>query len=112
MQSTQCMKKTTGHCNKTSEEIWLEDKRGRRLPVTTHCREWYNLIWQDKPYNLIGEDLTGSIPYVTRHRFDLFHMSEAEIKEMKDRYLIWQENHFMCDLQKDDTEHHWNYGIE
>ena len=77
-----------------------------------HCRECYNLIWQDKPYNLIGEDLTGSIPYVTRHRFDLFHMSEKEIKEMKDRYLIWQENHFMCDLQKDDTEHHWNYGIE
>ena len=71
-----------------------------------------NLIWQDKPYDLIGEDLMGSIPYVTRHRFDLFHMSEKEIKEMKDRYLIWQENHFMCDLQKDDTEHHWNYGIE
>ena len=112
MQSTQCMKKTTGHCNKTSEEIWLEDKKGRKLPVTTHCRECYNLIWQEKPYDLIGEDLTGSIPYVTRHRFDLFHMSEKEIKEMKDRYLIWQENHFMCDLQKDDTEHHWNYGIE
>lgn len=27
MQSTQCLKKTTGHCNKTSEEIWLEDKK-------------------------------------------------------------------------------------
>ncbi|MFR9001080.1 MAG: hypothetical protein ACLVIY_12560 [Anaerobutyricum soehngenii] len=79
MQSAQCLKKTTGHCNKTSEEIWLEDKKGRKLPVTTHCRECYNLIWQDKPYNLIGEDLTGSILLMLkRHRFDLFHTVQKQ----------------------------------
>ncbi len=27
MQSAQCLKKTCGHCNKTSGRLWLEDKK-------------------------------------------------------------------------------------
>lgn len=112
MQSAQCLKKTTGHCNRTPELLWLEDKKGRRLSVTTHCQNCYNLIWQDTPYDLIGEELTGLVSYLTRYRFDLFSMTRQEVREMKERYFLWEQRGFAKDIAKEMAEHHWNYGIE
>ena len=112
MQSAQCLKKTVGCCNKTSEQLYLKDGKGRKLPVTTHCRDCYNLIWQDKPGSLIGEDLQGMTGYVKRHRFDLFHLEAKEIENMKLAYLHWKEQGFFADDKKEETKHHWNYGIE
>ena len=112
MQSAQCLKKTVGCCNKTSEQLYLKDGKGRKLPVTTHCRDCYNLIWQDKPGSLIGEDLQGTTGYVKRHRFDLFHLEAKEIENMKFAYLHCKEQGFLADDKKEETNHHWNYGIE
>lgn len=112
MQSAQCLKKTTGHCNKTSELLGLYDKKGRKLPVTTHCKWCYNLIWQDRPYDLIGEDLTELAFYVTRYRFDLLELTKQEVEEMKERYFLWEKSNFAKDFAKETEEHHWNYGIE
>lgn len=112
MQSAQCLKKTTGHCNKTPELLCLEDKKGRKLPVTTHCKDCYNLIWKDTPYDLIGEEFAKESTYVARYRFDLFHMEEAEVEQMKKRYVRWEQNQFAKDQKKDIPEHYWNYGIE
>lgn len=112
MQSAQCLKKTTGHCNKTPELLWLEDKKGRKLPVTTHCKDCYNLIWKDTPYDLIGEEFTKESSYVARYRFDLFHMDETEVGQMKKRYIFWEQNQFAKNQKKDVLEHYWNYGIE
>lgn len=111
MQSAQCLKKTTGRCNKTPEQLYLRDKKGRKLPVTTHCRDCYNLIWQDVPMSLIGEDLEGFSSHVKRHRFDLFLLDEAEVEARKREYLDWSRQHFI-DRNKEEKEHHWNYGIE
>ena len=112
MKSAQCLKKTAGCCNKTEERLYLKDKKGRRFPVTTHCRECYNLIWQGDPRNLIGEELGGISSHVNRHRFDLFCLKEDEIEKMKKRYLEWKEGAFSESFEKEDREHHWNYGIE
>ena len=112
MQSAQCLKKTTGHCNKTPELLGLYDKKGRKLPVTTHCRRCYNLIWQDRPYDLIGEELTEFSSYITRYRFDLLELTKQEIEEMKERYFLWEKSNFAKDFAKEPEEHHWNYGIE
>lgn len=111
MQSAQCLKKTTGRCNKIPEQLYLQDKKGRKLPITTHCRDCYNLIWQDVPMNLIGEDLEGFSSHVKRHRFDLFLLNEAEVETRKREYLDWSRQHF-TDRNKEEKEHHWNYGIE
>lgn len=111
MQSAQCLKKTTGQCNKISEQLYLRDKKGRKLPITTHCRDCYNLIWQEMPMNLIGEDLEGLSSHIKRHRFDLFLLDEKEVQERKKEYLDWQQHDF-TDKNKEEREHHWNYGIE
>lgn len=112
MKSAQCLKKTTGCCNKTAEILYLKDKKGRSFPVSTHCRECYNLIWQDCPRNLIGENIGETFLHVNRHRFDLFCLKEDEIEQMKQRYLEWEQKGFSENPEKEDREHHWNYGIE
>lgn len=112
MKSAQCLKKTTGHCNRISEKLYLNDKKGRKFPVTTHCRSCYNLIWQDQPGSLIGEDIQNSFSFVKRHRFELFYLTEDEIEKMKREYLEWSEGNFTGDAQKDEIPHHWTYGIE
>lgn len=112
MQSAQCLKKTCGHCNKTFERLWLEDKKKRKLLVTTHCRDCYNLIWQDKPKNLIGEDIKELSSRIKRHRFDLFELTKAEVSSVKQRYLKWQKQDFTEERSKDFSDSYWNYGIE
>ena len=112
MQSAQCLKKTCGHCNKTSGRLWLEDKKKRKLLVTTHCLDCYNLIWQDKPKSLIGENIKEVSSHIKRHRFDLFELTEAEVSSIKQRYLKWKEQHFTEEQSKDTSDSYWNYGIE
>lgn len=112
MQSAQCLKKTCGHCNKTSGRLWLEDKKKRKLLVTTHCLDCYNLIWQDKPKSLIGENIKEVSSHIKRHRFDLFELTEAEVSSVKQRYLKWKEQHFTEEQSKDTLDSYWNYGIE
>ena len=112
MKSAQCLKKTTGHCNKISEQLYLKDKKGRKLPVTTHCQSCYNLIWQDQPGSLIGEDIQNISSFVKRHRFDLFDLMEDEIEKMKQEYLEWSRQNFAGNPEKEETSHHWVYGIE
>lgn len=112
MKSVQCLKKTTGHCNKISEQLYLKDKKGRKLPVTTHCQSCYNLIWQDQPGSLIGEDIQNISSFVKRHRFDLFCLTEDEIKKMKQKYLEWSRQNFAANPEKEEISHHWTYGIE
>ena len=112
MQSAQCLKKTCGHCNKTSGRLWLEDKKKRKLLVTTHCLDCYNLIWQDKPKSLIGENIKEVSSHIKRHRFDLFELTEAEVSSVKQRYLKWKEQHFTEEQSKDISDSYWNYGIE
>ena len=112
MQSAQCLKKTCGHCNKTSGRLWLEDKKKRKLLVTTHCLDCYNLIWQDKPKSLIGENIKEVSSHIKRHRFDLFELTEAEVSSVKQRYLKCKEQHFTEEQSKDTSDSYWNYGIE
>ena len=61
--------------------------------------------------NLIGEDLEGISSHIKRHRFDLFLLNEAEMEARKREYLDWSRRHF-TDGNKEEKEHHWNYGIE
>lgn len=112
MQSAQCLKKTAGRCDRCPEIWQLRDRKDRILPVTTHCADCYNLIWQDRPTSLIGEDLTGVIAKLCRLRFDLFGLSKKELDKMKKQYMLWEKNGFQAFSDKEAPEHHWNLGIE
>lgn len=112
MQSAQCLKKTTGRCDQTPEHLYLKDKKGRRLSVTTHCQACYNLIWQAEPRNLIGENLSDCSAGIKRHRFDLFALKTEDIEEKKQAYLSWRKGSFAEVIDEREKDHYWNYGIE
>lgn len=112
MQSAQCLKKTCGHCNKTSGRLWLEDKKKRKLLVTTHCLVVIILFGRIMRRVCRREYQMRFLLTIKRHRFDLFELTEAEVSSVKQRYLKWKEQHFTEEQSKDTSDSYWNYGIE
>lgn len=94
MVSVQCLKKSRGLCDHRRELLYLEDQKGRRLPVTTHCRDCINQIWQDKPRDLIGTDLLLDREKPVRLRMDLLDVSRDEFESVKARYIRWASDGF------------------
>ncbi len=94
MVSVQCLKKSRGLCDHRRELLYLEDQKGRRLPVTSHCRDCVNQIWQDKPRDLIGSDLPVRQERIGRLRMDLLDVSRDEFERVKARYIGWMRNGF------------------
>ena len=54
MVSAQCLKKNTAGCDRRPEYLTLEDRRGMRMPVRTHCAFCYNTILNAQPLSLAG----------------------------------------------------------
>ncbi len=54
MISAQCIKKTTGRCDRCPEVIYLKDRTGREFPVENVCRFCYNTIYNNCPLSLHG----------------------------------------------------------
>ena len=104
MVSAQCVKKSQGLCDHRRELLYLEDRRGRRLPVTTHCRDCVNQIWQDRPRDLIGCKLQVKLQAgqegISRLRMDLFDIGSEEFGQAMDRYLRWKKSGFGGALRK------------
>lgn len=69
MVSAQCVKMTTGRCDGIPDLLYLKDHKGRMLPVTTHCRQCYNTIWKDQPF-----DLRNDIPDDIKNRIKRWHI--------------------------------------
>ena len=98
-------------CDHRQEILYLSDRKGRRLPVVTHCDRCYNTIWTDRPINLIGQpggELIRSLHGVIFHFFlDDENSAAAAVKA----YQQWQKEGFRP-AGKREPEEHWNYGIE
>ena len=112
MISAQCLKKTTGKCDHQPGRLLLGDQ-DRSMIVSNHCDRCYNLIWQDKPRNLIGVSGSHVISRIPRHRFDLFGIEAGHthiIDEICQAYRNWVNNHFSEDRSSDDMR--WTKGIE
>ena len=54
MVSAQCLKKNTSGCDHTPSTMILEDRRGMRMPVRTHCAFCFNTILNAQPLSLAG----------------------------------------------------------
>ena len=54
MTSTQCLKKSAGHCQKTPELFKVRDRKGKEFPVKNCCSYCYNVIYNSVPVSLHG----------------------------------------------------------
>ena len=109
MVSAQCPKKTAGCCDHHPDRFFIEDEKGRKLPVSTHCGYCYSKIWLDQPKNFIGEDLAKRHGEIHKFLFDFFMTEPDTVRSVKKQFLRWKENGFQKQTQKPDE--HWNYGI-
>ena len=111
MRSANCLKKTRHACDHRQEILYLSDRKGRQLPVVTHCDRCYNTIWTDRPISLIGQpggELIRSLHGMIFHFFlDDENSAAAAVKA----YQQWQKVGFHS-AGKREPEEHWNYGIE
>ncbi|MBR5047554.1 MAG: DUF3656 domain-containing protein [Eubacterium sp.] len=128
MLSAQCVKKTLGRCNGREEIYELEDQQGRRLPMSSHCHpDWvdqavgwypdgnlacYNMIWADRPRDLIGKEFHPLSKYISRFRFDFFSSSIKEIDDVISRYKTWEKDLFKESEKRMNPHASWEQGIE
>ena len=54
MVSANCVKKTSGGCDKTSGMFMMEDRYGKWFPVYNDCMSCYNVIYNSVPLSLHG----------------------------------------------------------
>lgn len=94
MVSAQCLNQTTKGCTRTPGLFWLNDRNNRRLPVTTHCKSCYNLIWSDQPRNWLDKDFITKVECPGRVRIDLFHASNKQIDEIMNQFTLWKQKIF------------------
>ncbi len=94
MVSAQCVNRTTKGCTGIPETLWLGDSNHRRLPVTTHCRGCYNLIWSDQPRNWFLSDEITENNCPGRVRIDLFHRDKSQTDKVMEQYGAWKQRIF------------------
>lgn len=94
MVSAQCLNQTTKGCTKKPGLFWLGDRKGRKLPVTTHCEGCYNLIWSDEPGNLFAAEEVTKTNCPGRVRIDFFHMRMEQIPEIMKQFNLWKQKTF------------------
>ena len=128
MLSAQCVKKTLGRCNGIEETCQLEDRRGHRLPMSSHCHpDWvdpsairtsgdsltcYNMIWSHSPRDLIGKEFHRISEYICRLRFDFFASSIKDIDDVIRRYNRWERDSFLRQSERNTRDGSWDHGIE
>ena len=56
MLSSQCVKRTTGNCNKKKEFTFLTDRKGKTFPVWNDCSVCMNIIYNTAPLDLSDQE--------------------------------------------------------
>ena len=55
MVSAQCIRKTTGKCDKRPGMLIMNDRKKKQFPVKNYCRFCYNMIYNSEPMWLADE---------------------------------------------------------
>ena len=118
MISAGCVQKTMNGCSGkmyefNSDSLTMIDRMGNRLPITTRCRNCYNIIWNAHPtslYKKVG-GLKGSGDF-EHLRIDLTTESEKEALMILKSYALNDANAVAELLQMNTTTGHFKRGVE
>ena len=113
MTSTQCLKKSAGHCQKTPELFKVRDRKGKEFPVKNCCSYCYNVIYNSVPVSLHGwsEEVRKCSPASVRLAFTTESNKEAAVvaKRFVKEYL-WGEE--LGEPGYEFTRGHYKRGVE
>ena len=113
MTSTQCLKKSAGHCQKTPDLFKVRDRKGKEFPVKNCCSYCYNVIYNSVPVSLHGwsEEVRKCSPASVRLAFTTESNKEAAVvaKRFVKEYL-WGEE--LGEPGYEFTRGHYKRGVE
>ena len=118
MVSAGCVKKTMDKCSGklhqfNREEIRLVDRMGNVLPVTTNCRNCYNVIWNAHPTSLHKKlDSIRNTELFDHFRIDLTTESMEESALVLGAFLHGDKSAFEAIEQKGYTTGHFKREVE
>ena len=118
MISAGCVQKTLNGCSGKMYEfntgsLSMIDRMGNRLPVTTRCRNCYNIIWNAHPTSLYKKvsGLKGSGDF-EHLRIDFTTENEKETMTVLKAYIQNEEDAVSELLKMNTTTGHYKRGVE
>lgn len=110
MISANCVKKTTGNCNKEPGFSVLKDRYEIEFPVYTECRCCYNVIYNSVPISLHGL-FKKQIKQIINYRLDFTVEDAEEIKKIVSYFKgLFEE--YKEPFYKEFTTGHLKRGVE
>lgn len=56
MVSAQCLYKNTSNCSKNEKKpLWITDRKGKKIPTISHCRECFSTIYNSDIYSICNK---------------------------------------------------------
>lgn len=84
--TAQCQKKNGGRCDGRASDVYLRDRRGKKLRVRCQCESCYNVIYNSQTYSLFGlEREVASLP-IQRVRLSFTEESVDRMHEILDGF--------------------------
>ena len=115
MISAQCVKRSTGGCNKVPGVTYIKDRYNVMFPIKNNCDECYNLIYNSLPLILFGQ-----AEEIKRMKFASYRLSftTESVKEVN-KILDFCEQAFVTEAKNikdiyngDFTYGHYKRGVE
>jgi putative protease len=118
MITANCIKKTLGSCSGkqwqfNQERLSMVDRMGNNLPITTNCRNCYNVIWNAHPTSLHKKlDNIRDTGKFDHFRLDFSTESEAEVKTVIGAFVYGEADALKRLDEMNYTTGHFKRGVE
>lgn len=110
MVTANCLKKTSGKCDKTPVILTLNDRYDKQFPVYTDCRSCYNVIYNSVPLSLHGMFLQKDC-LTDNFRLD-FTVEDKEKTGDTIRYFLDLLTKYREPFYREYTTGHYKRGVE
>lgn len=118
MISANCVKKTLGNCSGkqwqfNQEKLSMVDRMGNILPITTNCRNCYNVIWNAHPTSLHKKlDSIRNTGKFHHLRLDFSTETEAEVRTVIRAFVYGNAESLKHLDEMNYTTGHFKRGVE
>lgn len=113
MVSAQCLKKTTGVCDRRSDQIWIRDRMGNRMPVKNQCTYCYNTIYNSKPLSLLDRREAVARLNPDSIRLEMTTETKKQAKEILRQFVaVYQKQQGMGENLKEFTRGNFNRKVD
>jgi len=115
MTSAQCIKKSTGGCNKTSGISYIKDRYNVIFPIKNNCEECYNVLYNALPVLLFGQAEEVKKMQFVAYRLSFTTEDEKEVRKILDvcnKTFVTASKNIKDIYSEEFTYGHYKRGVE